>query len=346
MTLTTVTSANKAQVWDSDFFTQYVRENRFKRYMGTDENSVIQIKEELTKKAGDKINIPLITKLSGAGVTGNTALEGAEEALGNYNHQITVATLRNGVAVTDNEQQYTEIDLRNAAKTMLKKWAMEKMRDALITALGSKSGVAYGSADEATKDAWLVANSDRVLFGTGVGSFTDHSADLLLTTSAMTLSKAIVSKAKAKAETASPIVHPVTVDEDEETYVMFAGSGAFRDLKTDLETANRDGMERGKSNPLFRDGDLYWDGVVIRKVPEITTIGTVGGTSARIEPYFLCGAQALAVAWAQRTKSTTDVRDYGFVKGVGIHEMRGIEKLVFNGKDHGVFTGYVGALAI
>jgi len=346
MTLTTVTSANKAQVWDSDFFTSYVRDSRFKRFMGTDENAVIQIKEDLTKKAGDKINIPLITKLSGAGVTGNTALEGAEEALGNYNHQITVATLRNGVAVTDNEQQYTEIDLRAAAKTMLKKWAMEKLRDATIAALGSKSGVAYGSADEATKDAWLVANSDRVLFGTGVGAFTDHSADLLLTTSAMTLSKSIVSKAKAKAETASPIIHPVTVAEDEETYVLFCGSGAFRDLKTDLETANRDGMERGKSNPLFRDGDLYWDGVVIRKVPEIATIGTVGGSSARIEPYYLCGAQAIAVAWAQRTKSTTDVRDYGFVKGVGIHEMRGVEKLIYNGKDHGVLTGYVGAVAI
>lgn len=346
MTLTTVTSANKAQQWDSDFFAQYVRESRFKRYMGTDENSVFQLKEALTKKAGDKINIPLITKLSGAGVTGNTALEGAEEALGNYNHQLTVATLRNGVAVTDNEQQYTEIDLRDAAKTMLKKWAMEKLRDDMIAALGSKTGTAYGSASEGVKDAWVAANSDRVLFGTGVGSFTDHSADVLLVTSSMTLSKAIVSKAKGKAETASPIIHPVTVGEDEETYVLFCGSGAFRDLKTDLETANRDGMERGKSNPLFRDGDLYWDGVVIRKIPEIAAIGTVGASSARVEPYYLCGAQALAIGWAQRTKSTTDVRDYGFVKGVGIHEMRGVEKLIYNSKDHGLLTGYVGALAI
>lgn len=346
MTLTTVTSALKEQVWDNDFFSQYVRESRFKRYMGTDENSVIQVLENLTKQAGDKINVPLITKLSGAGVTGNTALEGAEEALGQYNHQLTVATLRNGVAVTDNEQQFTGISLRDAARTMLKKWAMEKLRDDTITALGSISGTAYGSATEGAKDTWVAANSDRVLFGSGVGSFTDHSADLLLVTSAMTLSKTIVSKARGKAETASPIIHPVTVGEDEETYVLFCGSGAFRDLKSDLETANRDGMERGKSNPLFRDGDLYWDGVVIRKVPEIATIGTVGASSARIEPYYLCGAQALAVGWAQRTKSTTDVRDYGFVKGVGIHEMRGVEKLVFNSKQHGVLTGYVGAAAI
>ena len=43
---------------------------------------------------------------------------------------------------------------------MLKLWAMEKLRSDIITALGSKSGTAYGSASEATKDAWLVANSD------------------------------------------------------------------------------------------------------------------------------------------------------------------------------------------
>jgi N4-gp56 family major capsid protein len=347
MTLTTVTSANKAQVWDADFFKEYVRANRFKRYMGTDENSVIQLKEQLTSKAGSIINIPLITKLSGAGVTGNTLLEGSEEALGNYNHALTVATLRNAVAVTDNEQQYTEIDLRAAAKAMLKNWAMEKMRTDIITALGSKSGTAYGSASEATKDAWLVANADRVIFGDGtVGGYTDHSADLALVTASMKLTKEVVSKAKATAEVATPIIRPVIVGEDSENYVLFCGPGAFRDLKVDLATNLQNAQERGDSNPLWKDGDLMWDGVVIRKIQEIATLGTVGATSARLEPYYLCGAQAVAIGWAQRTKSTTDTRDYGFVKGVGVHEMRGVEKLIYNSQDNGVLTGYVGALAI
>ncbi len=346
MTVTTVAAGNKATQWDNEFFAEYVRGNRFARYMGEGANNPFVVKRQLQTKAGSKISIPLVTKLSGAGVTGNTALEGAEEALGNYNHDITVSTLRNGVAVTDNEQQYTEIDLRGAAKEMLKLWAMEKLRTDIITAMHSISGTAYASATEGAKDTWLAANNDRVLFGTGVGSFTDHSADLLLTTAAMTLSKSIVSKAKAKAEVATPIIRPIRSNEDEEWYVLFCGAGAFRDLKSDLASTYASAEVRGSENPLFRDGDLVWDGVIVRKVPEITTIGNVGGTSARIEPYFLCGAQALGVAWAQTTKSTTDVRDYGFVKGVGIHEMRGVEKLVFNSQDHGVFTGYVGAAAV
>lgn len=352
MTLTTVTSNLKEQVWDNDFFTSYVRANRFKRYMGTTTNSVIQLKEDLTKKAGDKIHLALIAELTGAGVTGNTLLEGSEEALSQYEFGITVSTLRNAVAVTDNEQQYTGITLRDAAKEQLKNWAMKKLRTDVITQLGAiwtlgTGNVAYASATEGNKDAFLVANADRFLFGDGsVGGYTDHSADVLAVTAAMKLTRTIVSKAKARAETASPIIRPVIVGEDSENYVMFVGAGAFRDLKADLETPNRDAQNRGSSNPLFNDGDLEWDGVVIRKIQEIPTLGTVGASSARIEPYYLCGAQALGMAWAQRTKSTTDTRDYGFVKGVGIHEMRGVEKIIFNGKQHGVFTGYVGATAV
>lgn len=347
MAFTTVNSANVEELWDSKFFKEYVRANRFKRYMGTTPNSIIQVREDLTKKAGDGITIPLVTKLSGAGVTGNGLLEGNEEALGNYGHKIEVATRRNGVAVTDNDQQFTGIQLRDAAKEMLKLWCMEKLRTDVITALGSKSGTAYGSASEAVKDAWLVANADRVIFGDGsVGGYTDHSADLALVTASMKLTKEVVSKAKATAELADPIIRPVTVGEDSENYVLFCGSGAFRDLKTDLGTSLQNAQERGDNNPLWRDGDLMWDGVIIRKIQEIDTIGTVGATSARLEPYFLCGAQAIGTAWAQRPKSTTDVRDYGFVKGVGIHEMIGVEKLIYNGVDHGVLTGYVGATAI
>jgi N4-gp56 family major capsid protein len=347
MAFTTVAAANTEELWDRDFFTSYVRANRFKRYMGTTANSIIQTRADLSKKAGDGITLPLITELEGNGVTGNGLLEGNEEALGNYGHKIEVATRRHAVAVTDNDQQFTGISLRDAAKEQLKMWAMKRLRTDVITALNSKSGTAYGSASEAVKDAWLVANADRVMFGNGtVGGFTDHSADLALVTAGMKLTKEIVSAAKAKAETATPIIRPVTVGEDSENYVMFVGSGAFRDLKQDLATSLQNAQERGDNNPLWNDGDLMWDGVVIRKIQEIPTIGTVGASSARIEPYFLCGAQAIGVAWAQYTKSTTDVRDYGFVKGVGVHEMLGVEKLVYNGHDHGVFTGYVGALAV
>ena len=348
MALTTVTSNLVEKQWDNDFFTSYVRKNRFNRYMGSTSNSIIQIKEELGKAPGDQITLALVTELTGAGVTGDSLLEGNEEALTQYDCPISVATRRNAVAVTMNQEQFTGIDLRNAAKEQLRNWSMKKLRTDIINALASDDGTtAYASQTEPEKDAWLAANDDRVRFGDGsVGGYTDHSADLALITSSMTLTKEIVSKLKATAESASPLIRPVTVGEDSETFVLFVGSGAFRDLKADLAQTLREGEVRGDGNPLFNDGDLMYDGVVIRKIPEIPATGAVGAASARVEPIYLCGAQALGVAWAQRTRSATETRDYGFVHGVAIHEMLGVKKLMFNGVQHGVVTGYVAAAAI
>jgi N4-gp56 family major capsid protein len=348
MALTTVTANLVEEKWDNDYFESYVRANRFNRYMGTDSNSIIQVKQDLTKSAGDRIHLSLIAELSGAGVTGDTLLEGSEEALSNYEFPIVVSTLRNGVAVTMNQEQFTGIDLRNAAKAQLKNWSMKDLRTDIITALGSIAGTAYASASEAAKDTWVAANSDRVLFGDGsVGGFTDHSADLALITTSMTLNMALVSKLKARAEVATPIIRPVTVGEDSENYVLFCGSGAFRDLKLEMSTVLQNAQERGDGNPLFNDGDLMYDGVIIRKIQEIPATGNVGTGSARVEPVYLCGAQALGVAWAKRTKTATETRDYGFVHGVAVHEMRGVEKCVFiSSQQHGVVTGYVAALAV
>lgn len=352
MAFTTVTAANVEELWDNDYFKSYVRANRFNRYMGSEANSIIHVAMDLTKKAGDGITLPLIVELAGAGQTGNGLLEGNEEALGNYGHKLDIATRRHAVAITDNDQQFTGIPLRDAAKDQLKLWSQKKLRSDIIDALGSIStgtgtSVTYGAATAGQRNAWLVANgSSRILFGDGtVGGYTVLATDLALVTASMKLTKEIVSKMKARAETAAPIIRPVTVGEDSENYVMFVGSGAFRDLKVDLGTSLQNAQERGDGNPLWKDGDLMWDGVVIRKIQEIATLGTVGAASARLEPIYLCGAQSIGVAWAQTTKSTTDTRDYGFVKGVGIHEMLGVEKLVFNGKDHGIATGFVGALA-
>jgi hypothetical protein len=68
-------------IWDSDYFTEYVRKNQFARYMGTSMSSLIQVREDLTRKAGDTVVFPAVRRLVGAGVTGNTVLEGNEEIL-------------------------------------------------------------------------------------------------------------------------------------------------------------------------------------------------------------------------------------------------------------------------
>lgn len=358
MSLTTARTGLTPQQWDDKFFMEYVRENRFKRYMGTDENAIIQLKDDLTKAPGDKVTFASVNKLAGAGQTGNATLEGNEEELDSRSMAVTVAPLRHAVAVTNWDEQKSAIDLLNASKMALKLWSMEKMKTTIITALGSKNGIAYASASEAQKDAWLVDNADRVLFGAlkSNASSNDHSTSLAnIDNSADKLTPEAVSLMKRIAMTASPAIKPIRLNEDEEWFVLFANSRAFRDfsLNSTVTQANRDARQRGMDNPLFTGGSLMWDGVIVREVPEIDIITGVGAGSIDVGPVYLCGAQAVGVAWAQRTKTTTQVSDYGFRNGVGIQEMRGIEKLIFGSgagdtddlKDHGVVTGYFSAVA-
>jgi N4-gp56 family major capsid protein len=356
MSLTTARTGLTPQQWDDKFFMEYVRENRFKRYMGTDENAIIQLKDDLTKAPGDKITFASVNKLAGAGQTGNATLEGNEEELDSRSMAVTVAPLRHAVAVTNWDEQKSAIDLRNAGKMALKLWSMEKMRNDIIRALGSINGVAYASASEAQKDAWLVDNADRVLFGASKSnaSSNDHSTSLgNIDNTTDKLTPAAISLMKRIAQTASPAIKPIRLNEDEEWFVLFANSLAFRDLSLDstMTQANRDARERDiTSNPLFTGGSLVWDGVIIREIPEISY---VSNGSIQVGPNYFCGAQAVGVGFAQRTKTTTQVSDYGFRNGVGVQEMRGIEKLIFGSgagdlddlKDHGVVTGWFAAVA-
>jgi len=356
--LTTAATGLTPKQWDDKFFAEYVRESRFFPYEGTSENSIIQVKENLTKSRGDTIYFALANRLSGAGVTGNGLLEGNEEQLNSREFAQAVTTYRNAVAVTDNDEQLSAIGLRDASKTMLKLWAMELKRDQIVTALKSIDGVAYGSASAGQKNAWGVRNADRVLFAKTSNYNATYKTAFDAIVAADTLSAAKVSLMKRIAQTATPKIKPIRIEGDREYFVMFANSLAFRDLSLDpvITAANRDARVRGTSdNPIFQGGALLWDGVVVVEIPEIGTYGiNANGVPTVVGPAFLCGAQALAVAMAKRPKSTTDVRDYGFVQGCGVQMMHGIGKAIFDTsaandgsakKDHGLVTGLFSAVA-
>lgn len=361
MAQTYAASGLTPQRWDDKFFTDYVRASRFKRYMGTDESSIIQLKEDLVKKRGDSVTFALVNELTGDGVTGNSTLKGNEERLGSRSHRVTVDVLRHAVAVDDWDVQKSAIDLRNAAKSQLRVWSQTKLRDGITNALGQIDGVNFTSSTVAGRNTWTANNSDRILFGNTTANYNATFATGTFAVSAgETLTPDILSLMKRMAQAASPKVRPVTVKEmDQEWYVGFIGPNAWRDLTTDNPTtnplilANRDARTRGVDNPLFTGDSLVWDGMILRQLPEIAQLeASLSSTGVTLEPVYLCGAQAIGLAWAQRTKSTVDEDDYEFLHGVGIQEIRGIEKLRFGTaagadtttpKDHGIVTAFVSA---
>lgn len=349
------------QLWDSDFFVDYVRSSRYRRYMGTEPSAIIQLKDDLTKKKGDTVTFALVNELTGNGVTGNSTLKGNEERLSSRSHAVTVDVLRHAVAVDDWDIQKSVIDLRNAARSQLREWAQKKLRDDITDALGQIDGVNYTSSSAAQRNTWWANNSDRVLAGT-VANYAGAAFATDIAKIGNSLTPESLSLMKRLAQKSSPKVRPVYVKEmDQEWYVVFIGPRAWRDLTEDNPTtnplilANRDARVRGVDNPLFTGDSLVWDGMILREIPEIDPLPDVSGSAGvAIEPVYLCGAQAVGCAWAQRTKSTTDTDDYEFLHGVGIQEIRRVEKLRFGTaagadtttpKDHGVVTGFFAATA-
>lgn len=363
MANTTISAGNRAEQWDDQVFLEYVRENQYSPYMGTDENAAIQIDEMLTKKPGDAVTFSLVGRMTATNV-GSGILEGNEEAIGNFSHKVEIIVVRNAFVVDNFEDQVTAFDIKNAGRTQLKNWAMDLLRDNINEALHSRNGINYGTATAVNHDTWQVDNADRVVYvGTAVSG--DHTADLLtLTGGTDTLTSTVVSLARRKARTADPKMKPIRVNGSEEWFVLFCDPFAFRDLKDDavIQNAQRDALARGQTNPLFRAGDIIWDGVICREVPEIAefidpaggtwgagatadSLKTAGAASARVGVSFMLGAQAIGIAYGKRMKTTTDTREYGFLKGFGVEEFRGVEKLLFqtgttNNVDHGVVTIY------
>lgn len=348
-------SALRVQQWDSDFFVEHLRNNRFAQYQGRGPGHVIQVKEQLMKQKGDKITFAFVENDDADGVTNNQRLAGSESAVGNHGHQLTVNLHRHGTVVNEYEEMRSAIDLRNAGKQTLMNWRKRLHRNKILDALGSPvtDGVTtYSAASEAQKDAWAVANQDRVRYGAAASNYSgDHSADLAkIDTTNDVITPAQLTAMKELAETCDPAMTPIMTAEDEEFWVVFMGSRLFRDLSqhATMTQANREARARSKDNPIFRGGDLLWNSMIIRHVPEITTrnlLSGVGDSSSDVEPCYLCGAGALAYGIAKRDYTRTRSDDYGHENGIAIGTIMGVEKQMFKDNSgtkiqHGVVTGY------
>jgi hypothetical protein len=354
MALTAVQSNNKLLKFTTDINREFVRENLFSPYMGEGLDAIIRVRQEL-KSGGEQMNIPLVTKLRSAG-KGVGTLVGSEENVDSYGMRVWLDWRRNAVKTNKAEIQKDSIDLFGEFKPLLSNWGKEYQRDDLIAALmalpstsapsglGSDAGqpvngILYEASSATQKLTWQNDNADRVLFGTLLSNrnASTYATSLSNIADAQTESKATVSTMKRICMTASPAIRPFKTADGYEWFVYFVGANAFRDLKADLATTHTTAYQtKNEKNVIFQDGDLMWDGVIIRQVPEIsgfvqdvwTSLLTAGVSSHRVEPGFMCGQQAAALCWGQMARPTElDQTDYGFVKGVGIEMAYGTAKM-------------------
>src|SRR5680860_806810 len=355
---TTAATGLTPQQWDDNFDTEYFQENRFKGEMGTSENSVIQVKEDLAGNRGDSLTFALVNAMTGAGKTGSQTMEGAEEEVVSRSFKLEVDQRRNAFRIPMIESQFSSINLRKAGKTVMKNWAHESTRDQIIEKMGSINGVAYGTATETQKDAWLVDNADRVLFGAAKSnnSSNDHSASLAnIDNTADKLTSGRASLMKRIALSASPPIRPISsTTSGRRFYTMYVPSLVFRDLKEDstITNAQRDVSLRMQNEILFKGGDIEWDGIIFKEIDDIPVLTGVGAAGIDAAPVYLCGSGALGYARVSTWNTVEEEFDYKDKYGLCIREFGNFAKLRYGTgsgdtddlKDHGIVTGFFAAV--
>ncbi|MCP5097486.1 MAG: DUF4043 family protein [Chloroflexi bacterium] len=362
MTMTTTPTETTILKWRRSFIREWSRDNLFSPYMGKASEGTRSVIHQVMefKDAGETVNLPMVAALSGSGVTGSTTLQGSEEAMDQYGHDVTVDWKRNAVALNKKEQRKSAADQLAIVRPLLNEWAGNELRDDIIEAFHSIDGTVYASANAAARNTWLTNNADRALFGALVANAVSNvhaTALATLDNTADKMSTTIQSTAKRLAKAATPKIRPVKVNGGREYFVHFMGGRAFRDLKADpvMTAANREArvQDVGK-NPIFQDGDLIHDGIISVEVPEIDDLVEASGAgSIDVAPSFLCGAQALGHGIGQLPMPTTrSDTDYGFIKGRGVEMCYGVNKIQFNGTltsdtdvDWGMVTLWTAAVA-
>jgi N4-gp56 family major capsid protein len=325
MALSASIAALQPELWRKALFAD-VRDNLFmSRFIGESEQSMIQELEDLKKSKGSNISFGLGIKLSNTGITGDSTLEGNEEAMTDYDEDVAIDQLRHAVRLTGRMDEKKNVyDMRMSAKNRLADWWAERIDQELLDKLCGKTTSTFSNTPTAA------AASRSVFAGgqTAVGNVT----------SANKLDTKVLDRAKQDAKLAGVKIRPVKVD-GKPYYVAILHTYDATNLFQDpvWAQAARDALPRGTDNPLFTGALGLWNGIVIHEHEYVFRTND-GSASAQVARNVLCGQQAGVIAWGAPVQWVEKSFDYGNSWGISVGAIWGCIKPIFNALDYGVMT--------
>lgn len=347
------------KLWSKELFHDTIGESFLGKFMGKSPSSLLQIKDETKKGAGDTIYVGLRTRLSGDGIQGDSTLEGSEEALSTFRDSFLINQLRHAVrSGGEMSQQRVHFSVRDEAKDGLQDWWTERLEVSFANQL---TGYTDQSDTKYTGHNATVAPTATYRIMAGGGHATEASLSAT-TTHAIKLSDLDRAVALAKTQQSSggtsyERIRPVRVD-GKDMYVCFMHPWAIRQLRADASTAGnffdiqKAAMQGGKysENPIVTGGNFVYNNVIVHEwsyLPIATGAGGVTGGNSVFRRAVLCGAQAGVIGFGQKNQSTKmswveELFDYENQLGVAAGMIYGIKKTVFNSVDFGtiVLSGY------
>ena len=325
-------AALRPELWRKEMFAD-ARDLMFMdRFIGEGESSMIQEFTDLKKEKGTNISFGLGMKLSGAGVTGDSELEGNEESMTDYDEDVAIDQLRHAVRLTGKlDERKNAYDLRTSAKNRLADWFAERMEQELLDKLCGKASSTFANTPTA-------AAATRSIFAGGAGN-------VGAVTTAMKMDTKVLDAAKQMAILASPRIKPLKIN-GKEHYVAILHPYDATNLRQDpvWNQAQREANARGNENPIFSGALGVYNGIIIHEHEYIYRTND-GSGAAYVARNILCGQQAGVLAWGAPVAWVEKTFDYGNAFGVSCGATFGCIKPLFNSVDYGVITMFCASAA-
>lgn len=327
------------KLWSKKLLREALKETYIDRFTGDSADSLIYVKNELSKEAGDRIRVGLRVVLSGAGVEGDDTLEGNQEALTTYTDDLLINQLRHGVLSKGKmSEQRVAFSVREEAMAGLRDWFADRADTAFFNQIAGNT--AQADTKYTGHNATVAASTGRVVFG----PIDTTEASLSSASVSANFQLTMIDKAITIAKTASPLVRPIRVN-GQPKYVAFLHPYQVYSLRTDA-TANRitwydtqKALVSGgdKNNGIFSGALGEYNGVVIH---ESTRVPLAPSTTT-VRRGIFCGAQAACMAFGRDGGRPTsmswheETADLGNQLSVSAGMIWGIKKSVFNSADFG-----------
>lgn len=337
-------------VWSRDVWSAARDKMFIKKFVGNDENAMIQRVTELTKtEKGEQMIMFLVADLVGDGVVGDNEREGMEEDMQSYEQIITIDLISHGVKNKGKmADQKTVIKFREHAKDKLAYWLANRLDQLAFLTM---SGIGYGFntngsarasnafANLAFASSVSAPSTKRSLMWSGTALSTSNTASI---TNAYLPNYKMITQLVAYAK--DHYIKPL-MSGGKEYYVLLVKPGTLAHLKNDADYKNAviNAAPSGKDNPFFTGATVTLDGVVIHEHNMVySTAGIAagskwGGGAVDGTRSLFCGAQALGMADLGAPEWDEKSFQYGSQTGINVDKMFGFLKPKF----HSIYDGTV-----
>lgn len=347
-----VNAPEAVKLWSKRLAREALKATYIGKFIGDSDDSLIQLRDDTTKGAGDQVRITLRMQLTGDGVLGDGTLEGNEEALTTYTDSLIIDQLRHAVRSAGKmSEQRIPWNHREEAMMGLRDWWAGRLDFSFFNQLcgfTAQTDVRYtGNQATFAPTSILRANggtnaTDQAVGGDPTAIFTLQTIDAMV----------------ALAKTATPVLRPITIA-GEDHYVMFLHPFQVQSLRTNTATGQWQDIQKAATtgdgsdnNPIFTGALGMYNGVILHEAVRVTrgVNSTTGAAVPLTRRAVLAGAQAAAMAFGQgysfeKFDWNEELFDYGNQLGVEAGAIYGLKKLRFNGLDFStiVYTTYSNA---